>query len=88
MYLPALPAIALDLKASTASTQMTLMAFFLTLGVCQIFYGPISDTGGRKPPLYFGTGTVYRRLDRLRDGLEHSLAHHPARGAGVSAQRR
>ena len=56
MYLPALPAIALDLKASTASTQMTLMAFFLTLGVCQIFYGPISDTVGRKPPLYFGLG--------------------------------
>lgn len=56
MYLPALPAIALDLKASTASTQMTLMAFFLTLGFCQIFYGPISDTVGRKPPLYFGLG--------------------------------
>lgn len=56
MYLPALPAIAADLKASTASTQMTLMAFFLTLGVCQIFYGPISDTVGRKPPLYFGLG--------------------------------
>ncbi|MBX9711168.1 MAG: multidrug effflux MFS transporter [Xanthobacteraceae bacterium] len=56
MYLPALPAIAADLNASTASTQMTLMAFFLTLGVCQILYGPISDTVGRKPPLYFGLG--------------------------------
>ncbi|RTL50866.1 MAG: Bcr/CflA family efflux MFS transporter [Bradyrhizobiaceae bacterium] len=56
MYLPALPAISADLKASTAATQMTLMAFFVTLGLCQIFYGPVSDTMGRKPPLYFGLG--------------------------------
>ena len=54
MYLPALPAIASDLQASTAATQMTLMAFFFAFGVCQIVYGPVSDMVGRKPPLYFG----------------------------------
>lgn len=54
MYLPALPAIASDLQASTAATQMTLMAFFVAFGVCQIVYGPVSDMVGRKPPLYFG----------------------------------
>lgn len=54
MYLPALPAIAADLHASTAATQMTLMVFFVAFGVCQIVYGPISDMVGRKPPLYFG----------------------------------
>ncbi len=54
MYLPALPAIATDLQASTAATQMTLMAFFVAFGVCQIAYGPVSDMVGRKPPLYFG----------------------------------
>jgi MFS transporter, DHA1 family, multidrug resistance protein len=54
MYLPALPTIAADLKASTAATQMTLMAFFLAFGICQIVYGPVSDMVGRKPPLYFG----------------------------------
>lgn len=54
MYLPALPAIASDLDASTAATQMTLMVFFVTFGVAQIAYGPISDMIGRKPPLYFG----------------------------------
>ncbi|HET7715572.1 MAG TPA: multidrug effflux MFS transporter [Bauldia sp.] len=54
MYLPALPAIAADLDASTAATQMTLMVFFVTFGVSQIAYGPISDMVGRKPPLYFG----------------------------------
>ncbi|WP_436438909.1 MFS transporter, partial [Enterococcus faecium] len=50
MYLPALPAIAVDLHASTAATQMTLMAFFVAFGVCQIVYGPVSDMVGRKPP--------------------------------------
>jgi DHA1 family bicyclomycin/chloramphenicol resistance-like MFS transporter len=54
MYLPALPTIAADLAASTAATQMTLMVFFLALGICQIAYGPVSDMVGRKPPLYFG----------------------------------
>ena len=54
MYLPALPTIAADLQASTAATQMTLMAFFVAFGVCQIVYGPVSDMVGRKPPLYFG----------------------------------
>lgn len=54
MYLPALPSIAADLKASTAATQMTLMVFFMAFGVCQLVYGPISDMAGRKPPLYFG----------------------------------
>ena len=54
MYLPALPSIAADLSASTAATQMTLTAFFLAFGICQIVYGPVSDMVGRKPPLYFG----------------------------------
>lgn len=54
MYLPALPAIAAGLQASTAATQMTLMAFFAAFGICQIVYGPLSDMVGRKPPLYFG----------------------------------
>jgi MFS transporter, DHA1 family, multidrug resistance protein len=54
MYLPGLPTIAADLRASTAATQMTLMVFFLAFGLCQIAYGPVSDMVGRKPPLYLG----------------------------------
>lgn len=54
MYLPALPAIAADLDASTAATQGSLMAFFLAVALFQVIYGPISDTYGRKAPLYFG----------------------------------
>lgn len=71
MYLPALPAIATDLQASTAATQMTLMAFFVAFGVCQIAYGPVSDMVGRKPPLYFGI--VLFALGSIGCGLAPSI---------------
>jgi DHA1 family bicyclomycin/chloramphenicol resistance-like MFS transporter len=56
MYLPALPAIGSSLGAPVGQVQWTLMAFFLSLGVGQLLYGPVSDMVGRKPPLYFGLG--------------------------------
>jgi MFS transporter, DHA1 family, multidrug resistance protein len=54
MYLPAMPAIAADLKTSTSATQLTLTLFFVVFGLCQIVYGPLSDLYGRKAPLYAG----------------------------------
>ena len=54
MYLPALPSIGQGLNASVGAVQASLMAFFLSMGVGQIIYGPVSDMVGRKLPLYFG----------------------------------
>ena len=54
MYLPALPSIGQSLGASMSAVQASLMAFFISLGVGQIIYGPLSDMLGRKRPLYFG----------------------------------
>jgi len=54
MYLPALPSIGQSLGASMPAVQASLMAFFISLGLGQIIYGPVSDMVGRKPPLYFG----------------------------------
>ncbi|MFL5156950.1 MAG: MFS transporter, partial [Microvirga sp.] len=54
MYLPSLPAIARDLKATTAQTQLTLSAFLLGFAVGQFVYGPISDKVGRRPVLLAG----------------------------------
>ena len=54
MYLPALPSIGDKLNASIPEVQASLMTFLGAVAVCQIFYGPISDMVGRKPPLYFG----------------------------------
>jgi DHA1 family bicyclomycin/chloramphenicol resistance-like MFS transporter len=54
MYLPALPTIGRSLQASPGAVQASLTAFFVALGVCQLFYGPLSDIVGRKTPIYFG----------------------------------
>ncbi|GKS76576.1 multidrug effflux MFS transporter [Acidovorax sp. SUPP950] len=54
MYLPALPDIGRSLGAQVGAVQWSLTAFFLALGAGQLFYGPVSDMVGRKPPLYFG----------------------------------
>lgn len=53
LYLPAFPVIAGDL-AATGQVELTLASFFVGLALGQLFYGPVSDRFGRKPPLYFG----------------------------------
>ena len=54
MYLPALPDIGRSLRAEVGPVQFTLTAFFLSIGLGQLLYGPVSDMLGRKPPLYAG----------------------------------
>lgn len=54
MYLPALPSIGQSLGASMTAVQMSLLVYFLSLGIGQAIYGPLSDQIGRKPPMYFG----------------------------------
>ncbi len=54
MYLPALPSIGHSLGTSKSAVQASLMVFFISMGVGQIIYGPVSDMLGRKGPLYFG----------------------------------
>ena len=87
MYLPALPTIAADLNASTAATQMTLMAFFMALGVCQIVYGPVSDMVGRKPPLYVGLALfILGSIGcALSPGIAWLIAFRFLQGIGASA---
>jgi DHA1 family bicyclomycin/chloramphenicol resistance-like MFS transporter len=87
MYLPALPSIASSLDASTAATQMTLTAFFLAFGVCQIVYGPLSDMVGRKPPLYFGVSLfiVGSIGCGLAPTIEWLIAFRFVQGLGASA---
>jgi MFS transporter, DHA1 family, multidrug resistance protein len=56
MYLPAFPAIEADLGAAPGTAELTLATFFVGMAVGQLFWGPISDRFGRKPPLYFALG--------------------------------
>lgn len=54
MYLPAMPAIGIDLGTSVQAMQGSITAYFLAFGLAQLLYGPWSDQSGRKPPLYAG----------------------------------
>jgi DHA1 family bicyclomycin/chloramphenicol resistance-like MFS transporter len=58
LYLPTLPDIARAFHTSAAAAQLTLSAFFVGMGLGQLFYGPLSDRVGRRPPLLFGC-TLY-----------------------------
>ncbi len=54
MYLPAFPAIAQSLDASSGQVERTLAAYLVGMASAQLAYGPLADRYGRKPPLYAG----------------------------------
>jgi len=54
IYLPALPAIAADLRAGAGAVQLTLPVFFVCLAVSQLLFGSLADHIGRRPPLLWG----------------------------------
>jgi DHA1 family bicyclomycin/chloramphenicol resistance-like MFS transporter len=54
MYLPAFPAIALDLHTTIAHVSLSLSSFFIGISFGQLLYGPLLDRFGRKKPLYAG----------------------------------
>jgi DHA1 family bicyclomycin/chloramphenicol resistance-like MFS transporter len=54
MYLPALPALAADLRASASVAQLSLTFCLLGLALGQLVAGPVSDARGRRIPLLAG----------------------------------
>ena len=57
MILPALPAIGDDLGVGRDNDrQLVISVLFLGFAIGQLFYGPLSETTGRKPAVYAGLG--------------------------------
>ncbi len=55
MILPALPAVGATLGVRHANdVQFVVSLLFLGFGLGQFLYGPVSDSVGRKPAVYFG----------------------------------
>lgn len=56
MYLPALPQLTQDLRATAPQAQMTITGLLAGLGLGQLVIGPLSDAVGRRKPLLIGLG--------------------------------
>jgi DHA1 family bicyclomycin/chloramphenicol resistance-like MFS transporter len=54
IYLPSLPTLVRYFQTTDATVQLTLPVFFVGLALGQLFYGPLSDRFGRRPPLLVG----------------------------------
>ena len=54
IYLPGFINIAGDFATTIDSVSSSLSAFLIGVAVCQLFYGPLIDRYGRKPPLIAG----------------------------------
>ena len=52
MYLPGFPLI--EREFAQAGVERTMASYMVGIAIGQLFYGPISDRFGRKPPLYAG----------------------------------
>lgn len=57
IYLPAMPNIAHSLNAQETDIQFTLTVYLFGLSICQLIYGPLSDTFGRRRILIIGITT-------------------------------
>lgn len=56
IYLPSLPLISRDLAVSQAEVQNIVTFFLVGFGLSQLFYGPLSDSIGRRPVFILGQG--------------------------------
>lgn len=54
LYLPALPAMGRALHAGAGTIELTISGYLIGFSVGQLFWGPIADRFGRRPPVAFG----------------------------------
>ncbi|MEM9049375.1 MAG: multidrug effflux MFS transporter [Pseudomonadota bacterium] len=90
IMLPALPEMALSLRAaSTTETQTVISAYLIGFGLGQIFMGLISDRYGRRLPILIGLG-VYLLAALVVAGatdLATALGARFVQGVGAAAPR-
>jgi DHA1 family bicyclomycin/chloramphenicol resistance-like MFS transporter len=88
--LPALPQIGSDLGVQNANErQLVVSVLFLGLALGQLFFGPLSDRVGRKPPIYAGYALYVAGalLSVLAISFPMMLVGRLSQGLGISAPR-
>lgn len=89
MMLPALPAMSEALSVSDNDRQLVITAYMLGLAFASLFFGPLSDTIGRRTTLLIGLslyiiGGIY---STFAVSYEHMLAARVLQGIGAAAPR-
>jgi len=88
--LPAFPDMARDLQVTAANDiQLVVSLLFIGLAIGQLFYGPLSDSIGRKPAIYIGfalfiLGSV---LSMIASDFSTMLAGRLLQGIGTAGPR-
>ncbi len=88
--LPALPAIGADLGVKNANdVQLVISTLFLGLSVGLLFYGPLSDSFGRKPVLFVGMAIYIlgSALSIFSTGFSAMLYGRVLQGLGAAGPR-
>jgi len=88
--LPALSEIGLELGVTRANdSQLVISLLFLGIAAGQMFYGPLSDSIGRKPTIYIGFGLfgIGCLLSMLTTSFQLMLVGRVLQGLGVAAPR-
>ncbi len=88
--LPALSNIGIAINSfDSTDHQLLITMIFLGLGIGQLFFGPLSDTFGRKPMVYLGFSvfTVASILCLWAPSLEWMIVGRILQGIGLSAAR-
>ncbi|KAG8168639.1 hypothetical protein KVR01_001388 [Diaporthe batatas] len=58
IYFPSLDSIARDLNVSLGAVSLTITSYLIIQGISPLFWGPLSDTIGRRP-IYIASFSVY-----------------------------
>lgn len=71
------------------NSQLIISMFFVGMAIGQIFYGPMSDSIGRKPTVYIGFGVfiIATIICLLSESLLPMLIGRALQGIGLSANR-
>ena len=87
LYLPALPTLGVDLKASQQQVAATVTAFLVGLAIGQVQAGALSDHHGRRIPLLAGLSlySLASLACALAPGIELLIAARFLQGIGGAA---
>jgi MFS transporter, DHA1 family, multidrug resistance protein len=87
MYLAAIPLLVESWQQPLATVNLTLIGFFVTYCGFLLFYGPLSDRYGRRPPLLTGL-VVYiaaSLLCAVAGNIQYMIIARILQGAGAAA---